>query len=98
MAKNLILHVTFEYFIQIDSGEKKEEYRIVTPYWWSRLYGKIFDKIIILHGYPKREDYNPTNYIEFPWNGYKIKVITHPLFGNVPQEVFAIKLEKNHDR
>jgi ASC-1-like (ASCH) protein len=30
---NLFLHVRKEYFDQIKSGEKKEEYRLIKPYW-----------------------------------------------------------------
>jgi ASC-1-like (ASCH) protein len=64
-----ILHLTLKkkYFDLIASGEKKEEYREYTPYWFSRLYDsavqtyKKFDIICFKNGYKKK---SPTIFIE----------------------------------
>ena len=88
----LYLNLKKEYFDQIKSGVKKEEYREIKPYWTVRL-NKQHDSIVIILGRPKQR--NETNSIVFPWKGYEIKTITHPLFGNKPTEVYAIKLEKD---
>lgn len=50
-----ILHLTLkkEWFDMIASGEKKEEYREMKPYWNKRLLGKKFDVIQFKNGYSK---------------------------------------------
>ncbi|AQH05659.1 RNA-binding protein (plasmid) [Burkholderia sp. KK1] len=88
--KTLRLHVKAVYFDQIDSGEKGDEYRLVTPYWRKRLEGKQYDRIEVLNGYPKAGDTSRTR--ERPWRGYTIKTIEHPHFGAEPVEVFAIRV------
>jgi len=87
---NLCLALKEEYFLQIKSGEKTEEYRETTDYWKRRLIGKTFDGIVLTHGYPAASD--DAKRITRPWRGYEIKTITHPHFGNKPVEVFAIKV------
>ncbi|MBI9683624.1 ASCH domain-containing protein, partial [Escherichia coli] len=47
-------------------------------------------RLIITKGYPKREDFSRR--IDVPYNGYEIKTITHPHFGDKPVKVFAIKV------
>ena len=89
--KALILNLKKEYFQEIKSGVKKEEYRLYNPYWIKRLENKTFSKIIIKLGYPRKDDKDKE--IIFPWNGYKIKTILHKHFGEEPVEVYAIKLE-----
>ena len=88
--KILHLSVKKEYFDQIKSKEKKWEYRLMKPYWSTRLIGKKFDLIRISNGYPKRTDNSKT--IERPWKGYEMGSITHKEFGNVPTKVFAIRV------
>lgn len=88
--KILTLNLKREYFEQIKSGIKTEEYRLCTPYWSKRLEGKTFDKIIIKLGYPKNSEVEKI--MEFPWKGYKKKKITHKHFGSTPVKVFAIKV------
>lgn len=88
--KSLTLNLKKEYFEQIKSGIKTEEYRLCTPYWSKRLEGKSFDKIIIKLGYPKNSELEKI--MEFEWKGYKKKKITHKHFGNVPVKVYAIKV------
>ncbi len=50
-----ILHLTLKkkWFDQIASGEKKEEYRDIKPYWESRFLGKEYDEIYFKNGYRK---------------------------------------------
>ena len=86
----LHLNLKGEYFDQIASGEKVEEYRLVNAYWQKRLFFKRYEGIVIKKGYPKKDDSSRT--IERFWRGWKIKTITHPHFGPDPVEVFAIRV------
>lgn len=88
--KTLTLNLKREYFEQIKSGIKTEEYRLCTPYWQKRLEGKTFDKILIKLGYPKNDEVEKI--MEFPWRGYKKRKITHKHFGCNPVQVYAIEL------
>lgn len=88
----LILPVKQIYFEQIQSGEKEEEYRAISPFWIKRLENKTYDKVIITLGYPSKED--STKRLEFPWQGVKRKIIQHEEFGPGDQEVYAILLDK----
>lgn len=66
--KNETLHfsLTKKWFDFIKSGEKKEEYRLLTPYWSKRLcdFNKKenvyeihkFKYVEFTHGYPKKDD------------------------------------------
>lgn len=94
---NLQLAVNGEYFDQMKRGEKTEEYRLYNEYWRSRLVFEgfftaphKFDRLIITRGYPKRED--TSKRIDIPYDGYEVKVITHPHFGPDPVKVFAIRV------
>lgn len=93
MMANLQLAVNGEYFDQMKSGEKNEEYRLVNPYWGRRIFGKDYDRLIITRGYPKRDD--ASRRIDILYDGYEIKVMTHPHFGPDPVKVFAIKVNIN---
>lgn len=86
--KSLTLNLRGIYFDQIKSGEKKFEYREVTPYWEKRLIDQQFDKIIIKRGYPKNGD--TEKIIERPWAGFHITRIRHEHFGYRNVTVFAI--------
>lgn len=90
MSNILTLNLKREYFEQIKSGIKTEEYRLCTPYWQKRLEGKTFDKVIIKLGYPKNDEIEKI--MEFPWKGYKKRKITHKHFGSDPVKVYAIKV------
>ena len=48
-----ILHLTLKrkWFDMIASGEKREEYREIKPYWIKRLSGKRYDAIRFRNGY-----------------------------------------------
>ena len=50
-----VLHLTLKkkWFDMILSGEKKEEYREMKPYWRRRLLNKTFDVICFRNGYQK---------------------------------------------
>lgn len=87
---DLILHLTGEYFDQIDLGEKPEEYRLQTPYWKKRLVGREFKRVLIYRGYPPKSDISRR--IIRPWRGYIERTITHPHFGVEPVLVFAIRV------
>lgn len=86
--QTLTLNLKAVYFDAIAAGEKREEYRLVTPYWRRRLEGRQFSGIVLKKGYPKRGDTSRT--LARPWAGLRIKTITHPHFGAQPVQVFAI--------
>lgn len=52
----LTLHLKETHFEEIRSGKKKEEYRMATPYWNTRIFGENggFDVVEICKGYPAR--------------------------------------------
>ena len=89
--KILTLNLNKEYFDEILSENKKEEYREVKEYWTKRLKQK-YDRIVIKCGYPKSED--GSKEIWFEWNGFVKKKINHKHFGNKEIEVYAIDLNK----
>ena len=88
---NLVLHLKREYFDQIKSGEKTEEYRENTPYWRARLAGRQYDNIVLCCGYPTLDD--KENTIIRKWNGYTRKVVDVPLFGGATS-VYAIDVSQ----
>lgn len=92
-ARILFLPMKAEYFDQIVTGEKPEEYREVTPYWAARLDGPSFRYIEISKGYPPRGDAIRRSRRE--WRGVVRKTVTHPHFGSVPVEVFAIDVSQS---
>ena len=91
---DLVLHLKKEYFDQVVSGEKVEEYRLTTAYWCQRLEGRTYDNVILLCGYPSADD--ESRRIVRPWHGCVRKAITHKHFGNSSVEVFAISLAPNN--
>lgn len=86
----LSLNLKGEYFDAIKSGEKTEEFRLITPYWKRRIENKQFSGIVLMRGYPKSAD--ETRRMELPWRGYRVTEIQHPHFGAKPVQVFAIKV------
>lgn len=88
----LRLHLKFEYFDAIKSGQKKEEYRLANDYWKRRLDGRHYRWIHLYRGYPKKGDSD--GLIICRYNGWIRKRITHPHFGSEPVEVFAFKIEE----
>lgn len=91
MTLKLQLAVNSEYFNQMKSGVKTEEYRLFNDYWKKRLVGRNYDHLIITSGYPHKDDHE--RILKMRWNGYVVKTITHPHFGPDPVKVFAIKVE-----
>lgn len=91
--RSLILNLKKEYFQEIKSGAKKEEYRLCTPYWQKRLENKEYDKVILKLGYPKNSEIEKI--LEFKYLGYEIKTIKHKHFGDDPVKVYSIKLESS---
>lgn len=87
--KILILNLKKEYFEQIKSGEKKEEYREIKKYWIKRL-SKNYDEVHIKLGYPKKEDKDKV--LKFKYNGFVKKIIKHEMFGEKEVLVFSIPL------
>lgn len=91
---DLVLALKSEYFNQIKSGEKREEFRLFTPYWRQRIQGKTFDKIVLTLGYPAADDLDKRLFRK--WAGYRVRVITHPHFGDHANTVFAIDVSEPH--
>ena len=87
---DLQLAVNGEYFDAMKRGEKTEEYRLVNPYWGSRLFGRDYERLIITRGYPRKDD--DSRRLVMPYDGYEIKTITHKHFGPDPVKVYAIKI------
>lgn len=88
----LVLPVKRIYFEQIASGEKPEEFRLANAFWAKRLEGKQFSSVIVTLGYPKKAD--TARRLVFPWRGLTKKTITHDHFGQMPVDVYAIKVTK----
>ena len=92
MSQTLFLSVKAEYFFEIQSGYKTEEYRLFTPYWRVRLEDRDYSRLLITLGY------TPRNCVErrlfFPWRGFRLITITHPHFGLDPVLVYAIRLSE----
>jgi ASC-1-like (ASCH) protein len=86
---DLHLNLKSVYFDEIKAGTKKYEYRLKSK-WEQRLFGRIFDRILIKRGYPASDDLS--RILVRPWQGYETLEITHPHFGPDPVEVLAIKV------
>ena len=86
--KTLRLALKGIYFDQIKSGEKTEEFRLLTPYWAKRLEGRVYDQIELTRGYPARADLEKR--LIRPWRGFRKITLTHEHFGPEPVEVYAI--------
>ena len=85
--KVLHIHVKKEYWNQARQKIKDEEYRLIKPYWFKRLYRKDYDFIYYWLGYSSIKRI-------FRWDRYDIKEITHKEFGDKPVKVYAISLRK----
>lgn len=87
---DLIIPIKGIYFDQIASGEKLEEYRLVTGYWMKRLYGRHYDRVILTRGYPKGGGVEGVTRLTREWRRWEFRDIQHPHFGPVVVRVFAI--------
>lgn len=84
---DLFIIIKKKYFDQIVSGEKKSEYRLVTPYWVKKLVDRKYDNIIFQAWYNKN---SPRHTV--PYKGYIITTIKHEFFGNDEVSVFSLPL------
>lgn len=82
------------YFDQIRTGEKREEFRLLTPFWRKRLEGRQYARIVLTRGYPKGGGVEGTTRLTRAWRGFKMKRITHPHFGPDAVDVFAIDVSE----
>lgn len=90
--KNLVLNLKKEYFLDIQSGSKKKEYRLLNEYWTKRIKEKSFDNLVIRMGYPKAGEKGKE--IIFPYLGYRVEKIQHEHFGADAVWVYSFKLEE----
>ncbi len=91
---DLVLPLKAEYFNAIKAGTKVEEFRLRNAYWRKRLEGRTFDRVVLMLGYPARDDHERR--LVLPWRGMRETTITHPLFGAEPVEVYAIAVALPH--
>jgi len=87
---DLTLALNGVYFDQVRSGEKREEFRLQTPYWRKRLEGRTYENVVLTRGYPAAADLSRR--LTIPWRGFREVTITHPHFGPDPVFVFAINV------
>lgn len=90
-SRDLVLHVKDIYFQQTRAGLKPFEFRLRTEYWRKRLVGRDYDRLILMSGYPPAGD--TSKILVMPYRGYEEQTITHPHFGDVKKDVFAIRQE-----
>ena len=93
---DLTIPVKGVYFDQSASGEKLEEYRLVTAYWSTRLRNRTYDRVILTRGYPKGGGVEGETRLTRQYRGEIIRTITHPHFGNDPVMVYAIDVSHPH--
>lgn len=96
-VRNLTIAVNGIYFDQIASGEKREEYRLVTPYWIKRLRNRVYDRVVLTRGYPKGGGVEGVTRLTQQYRGEMVRIITHPHFGPDPVEVYAIDVSEAAD-
>lgn len=96
-VRNLTIPVNGIYFDQIASGEKREEYRLVTSYWIKRLRNRVYDRVVLTRGYPKGGGVEGVTRLTRQYRGEMIRIITHPHFGPDPVEVYAIDVSEAAD-
>jgi len=94
MMKAITIPVNGVYFDQIGAGTKREEYRLVTPFWEKRLVGRSYSAVVMTRGYPKAGGIDGQTRLTRRWKGVSRKTITHPHFGPEPVEVFAIDVSE----
>lgn len=83
----LFIIIKKQYFDEILSGKKKNEYRLVTPYWVKKIANKEYSSIVFQNGYNKN-----ALRLEAEYFGYSIRNIRHEFFGNDEVCVFDLKL------
>jgi len=95
----LTLNLKSEFYYQIESGEKKNEFRDFKPIWKKRLIGRHYNVIEICRGYPEKGDLE--NRMWFIYQGYHFVFLRyHPVTGeeqNIPYQMFSIPLSNRLD-
>lgn len=86
MEKSLFLTIKKEYFDAILSSEKTEEYRVVSPFYKSRIENKEYTHIILQNGYSSKSKKLKAEYL-----GYEIRKVETKIYGNT--EVYVLKLK-----
>jgi len=86
-GKTLHLHLKYEYFDEIKSGAKKEEYREAER-WEEKLCRNNYTKIRLYRGY---SPVSPATILDLPYKGFIFKKITHPHFG--PDEIAVCAID-----
>lgn len=87
VMKKLTIVIKRKYFNEILAGTKKEEYRLVKPYWVERLVDKNYTHLIFQSGYSKKAPRLQAEYL-----GYEVRNIRHDFFGDDEVPVFALRL------
>lgn len=92
-GKDLRLAVKREYFYDIKSGRKINEFRRVDYYWKKRLLNVKYDTVTITLGYPKKGD--KEREMIFPYRGCTVECINHKHFGDRDVVVFSIPVGRH---
>jgi hypothetical protein len=87
--KTLVLNLKKEYYLDIVAGRKPFEFRERTEYWRKRLEGREYEYVTFCLGYPPKSSIYRR--LTVPYAGYELQTITHPHFGSVPKDVYAIR-------
>ncbi len=86
MTELTVLDLTIKkkWFDMIASGEKKEEYRGIKPYWRTRLHGKSYDVVRFRNGYKKDSPAVIVNFLDIVVGNGKLE------WGAVYGEIYYI--------
>lgn len=87
--RQLTLTIKKRYFDAILAGTKTYEFREVKPHWSRRLRRRTYDSVLFINGY---QPDSPRMMCDFV-SCRVIAGLDHPLFGEAPVNVFAIKLK-----
>jgi len=92
-----VLHLTLEkkWFDMIASGDKKEEYREIKPYWDTRLLNRNYDVVSFRNGYGKK---SPIMTVQLTgiWMGYGREDLGAPILKRVYILTLGRVLELNY--
>ena len=97
-----VLHLTLKkkWFDMILSGEKREEYRDLSDYWWKRLTKGGYTHIKFVNGYGNHRPWMLVEWLADPIHGCRQMFgVGHPEWGgDISKTVFILKLGKVIDR
>ena len=85
----LHLHLRYQYFDAVLSGEKEEEYRLVTPFWRTKLHERVYEGLVLYRGYQAEA---ADTRLRLPWRGCYERELRHAHFGPDIVSVYAIRL------